>query len=208
MTKATTFRTTAIIGAVLLTLLMIMTVSRAAFSDPTSNNANYVAAGSVVLDNNAPNGGTNTNPGDESGDPMFGAAAQAAGGWTVQADNLAPGDSVAHCIDIRYKGSLDATVALSSVKTGMATATDFADKINLTIQRFAGSGCSSTGSDAVAAGTLSSPGLSADSWSATGGGDTDVMSYEITLELDSAAGNEFQGATLGDIEFSWLAGQA
>ena len=45
MTRATTFRTTAIIGAFLLALLMIMTVSRAAFSDPTSNDGNYVDAG-------------------------------------------------------------------------------------------------------------------------------------------------------------------
>ncbi|MGB9359695.1 MAG: hypothetical protein WCC01_14175 [Acidimicrobiia bacterium] len=205
MTRATTFRTTAIIGAFLLALLMIMTVSRAAFSDPTSNDANYVAAGSVVLDNDAPNGGENTSPGDESGDPMFGAAA---GVWTVDAGNLAPGESVDHCIDIQYKGSLDATVALDSVQTtGAVTVADFDGEINLTIERFAGSACSGTAT-AVAGGTLATPSISEIAWSATGGVPTDVVSYEITLELDSDAGNEFQGASISDIEFEWLATQS
>lgn len=204
MTRATTFRTTAIIGAFLLALLMIMTVSRAAFSDPTSNDANYVAAGSVVLDNNALNGGENANPGDESGDPMFGAAA---GAWTVDASNLAPGGSVTHCIDIQYKGSLDATVALDSVVTGTPTVANFDEEINLTIDRYSGSACSGAGT-AVASGTLGTPSISEAAWAATGGAPTDIMSYEITLELDSAAGNAFQGASISDIEFEWLANQA
>lgn len=204
MTRATTFRTTAIIGAFLLALLMIMTVSRAAFSDPTSNDANYVAAGSVILDNNAPNGGENISPGDESGDPMFGAVA---GAWTVDAGNLAPGDSVQHCIDIQYKGSLDATVALDSVLTGAVSATDFDAEVNLTIDRFPGNACGGTGTE-IASGTLAVPSITETAWAATGGGTTDVMSYEITLELDSSADNAFQGASISDIEFEWLANQA
>ncbi len=201
MTRATTFRTTAVIGAFLLALLMIMTVSRAAFSDPTSNDANFVGAGTVVLDNNAPGGGVNTSPGDESGDPMFGATA---GVWTVEADNLVPSGSVQHCIDIQYKGSLDATVALDSVQVGTPSVSGFDGQINLTIDRFSGSGCSGTAT-AIAGGTLASPSITETAWIATGGVPTDIMSYEITLELDSAAGNAFQGATLGGIDFEWLA---
>jgi hypothetical protein len=205
MTRATTFRTTAVIGAFLLALLMIMTVSRAAFSDPTSNDANLVGAGSVVLYNNAPNGGTNLNPGDETGDPMFGATA---GVWTVDADNLAPGDTVQHCIVTTYAGSLDATVALDSVSsTGTPTVPGFDAQVNLTVERFNTADCTGAAT-ASAGGTLATPVIGETAWAATGGSPDDARSYLVTLELDGAAGNVFQGASLDQINFEWVANQA
>lgn len=204
MTRATTFRTTAVIGAFLLALLMIMTVSRAAFSDPTSNDDNVVGAGSVVLYNNAPNGGTNLNPGDETGDPMFGAAA---GIWTVEADNLAPGDAVQHCIITTYAGSLDATVALDSVSVGTPTVPGFDAEINLTVERFTSADCTGTPA-ASAGGTLAAPTISETAWAATGGAPDDARSYLVTLELDATADNTFQGASVDEIDFEWVANQA
>ncbi len=49
MTRAATFRTAAVVAALLMAALMIMTASRAAFTNPTSNDANYATSGSVNL---------------------------------------------------------------------------------------------------------------------------------------------------------------
>lgn len=193
------------IGGVLLAMLMIMTVSRAAFSDLTSNDGNSVAAGTVVLYNDAPNGGNNLNPGDESGDPMFGTAAQAAGGWTVQADNLNPGTPVEHCIEVSYAGSLDGTAGFESVLAGTPSVANFDAEINVTVDRF-DTACGVAGSgDAVISGTLAAPGASSETpWAASDG---DSQFYLVTLELDSGVDNSFQGESLGAIKFQWIANQ-
>ncbi len=206
MTRATTFRTTAIVGGFLLALLMIMTMSRAAFSDLTSNDGNSVAAGTVVLYNDAPNGGDNLLPGDESGDPMFGTQAQAAGGWTVRADNLTPGTPVEHCIEVSYAGSLDGTAGFESVVAGAPSVAGFDAEINVTIERFA-TACGAAGSGSgVLSGTLAAPGASSETpWAATDG---DSEFYLVTLELDGGVTDLFQGADLADIEFQWIANQA
>ena len=206
MTRATTFRATAVIGGVVLAMLMIMTVSRAAFSDLTSNDGNSVAAGTVVLYNDAPNGGTNLNPGDETGDPMFGTTAQAGGGWTVQADNLNPGTLVEHCIEVSYAGSLNGTAGFESVVAGTPSLANFDDEINVTVERFAAA-CGVAGSGSgVISGTLAVPGASSETpWAAADG---DSQFYLVTLELDSGVDNAFQGESLGDIGFQWVANQA
>lgn len=203
MTRATTFRATAVIGGALLAMLMIMTVSRAAFSDLTSNDDNSVAAGTVVLYNDAPNGGANTVPGDETGDPMFGPVATA---WTVDASNLTPGGSVQHCIETTYAGSINANVEFESVTPGIGTVPGFGDEINLSVERFSGAcGIAGTGS-AVASGTVANPVLGAETpWGAITG---DSEFYLVTLELDLATTNTFQGAELTDIDFQWIANQA
>lgn len=206
MTRATTFRTTAVIGGLLLAMLMIMTVSRAAFSDVTSNDDNSVAAGSVVLYNDAPNGGAGTgSAGDESGDPMFGTEAEAlASAWTVRADNLKPGETVSHCIEIIYGGTLDANAVLQSISVTPSTTAGFEDEINMTVERFNGAcGAAGTGTAAVAGGaTLGAFTINDPVWPATTG---DSQFYLVELELDTAVANSFQGASVSDIDFQWYA---
>lgn len=201
MTRATTFRATAIVGGFLLAILMIMTVSRAAFSDPTSNDGNYVASGSVVLYNNAPGGGFNTSPGDETGDAMFGTWD---GTWVVKADNLKPGDDVSHCIEIIYGGSLDATVKLDSITSDAPSVGGFRNQINVTVDRFTGA-CGSVGSATIASGTLATPVINESAWSAPA---ATSQFYLVTLELDIGADNTYQGASVDNINFEWLASQA
>ncbi len=206
MTRATTFRATAVIGGVLLAMLMIMTVSRAAFSDVTSNDGNSVAAGTVVLYNDATDGGTSFNPGDETGDAMFGTAEEAAAStWTVRADNLNPGTPVEHCIEVSYAGSLDSTARFESVVAGTPSLTGFDEEINVTVERFA-TACGVAGDGStVISGTLGTPGSSSETpWSATDG---DSQFYLVTLELDSGVDNAFQGESLDGINFQWIANQ-
>lgn len=182
---------------------MIMTVSRAAFSDTTSNDGNLAGAGSVVLYNDAPNGGRNTTAGDETGNPMFGAFE---GTWTVKADNLTPGVAVDHCIEIIYGGSIDAAVNLDSITSDTPSVRGFRQKVNVTIEQFAGS-CGAMGEGvAVAGGTLASPTIQPTAeWTAAEG---DSMFYLVELEVDASAGNEYQGASVTNIDFEWLADQA
>jgi len=206
MTHATTFRAAAVVGGFLIAILLVMTASRAAFTDPTSNDANLVGAGSVYLDNNAPN---NTDPGasgpgDGSGDEMFGAAT---GAFTVKADNLAPGDSVTNCINVIYVGSLAASVDLDSLTVG--TDTDgLADNVGLSIERFESVDC--TGAPEVTltgvSDTLSAFTLTEAAWTPTGLVVVD-KSYQVTLTLidDAFLLSSDQGGQVGAIDFEWLA---
>ncbi|MEA2010953.1 MAG: hypothetical protein U9N78_09635, partial [Actinomycetota bacterium] len=123
MTRATTFRATAIVGGFLLAILMIMTVSRAAFTDAASNDGNSWGTGNVAIhDARVPN---DPITGDESGTALF-----------TTSDNIAPGYDEHKCIDVVYDGSVDADSALTSVtRTGDWS---LANNLSLTITRYEG----------------------------------------------------------------------
>jgi len=188
MTRAATFRTAAVLGAFLIAALMIMSASRAAFTDSTDNQNNTFATGDVVL--------TDSQTENASGAAMF------------NVSNMQPGDSANFCIDVIYKGSLNADVVTSAVSASDdSTAGDDLTKwLDIVADRYAGSGCSGTAeASGVITGTLDSPTIGESAWSAVGGGTDDIKSYDITVTLNSGAGNEAQGVTSSDGFFEWTA---
>ncbi|MEN8235060.1 MAG: hypothetical protein ABFR89_09095 [Actinomycetota bacterium] len=178
MTRATTFRATAIVGGFLLALLMIMTVSRAAFSDTTSNDSNAWDSGTVVLTDDF----------------------QGVGAMFTE-PNLVPGATGSNCIAVIYQGSVTANVILSSVST--AGSTGLAPALDITIDRYPDAGCAGT-SSLVYGGTLAGANGASfgDTWTATAFGDTQY--YGITWTFQSGAGNSYQGKG-AEAAFTWQA---
>ena len=178
MTRATTFRATAVIGGFLLAILMIMTVSRAAFSDTTENTDNTWSAGEVELVD------------DDGGVALF------------IADNIVPGDGGFGCIAVIYKGTVTADVVLSSVST--AGSTGLAPALDVTIDRYPSADCNGTPSTVFPTGTLASAnGASfSDTWQAVNIDDTQW--YGITWKFQTGAGNSYQG-TGAQATFTWQA---
>jgi hypothetical protein len=106
---STIVRLSFVVGVVLIASAMILTFSRAAFSDTTSNASNNWAAGDVVIN-------------DDDTSAMFGIS------------NMAPGDSVVKCIVVTYSGSLlNADVSLYGTSGGSLDA-----YLDLTIERGTG----------------------------------------------------------------------
>ncbi len=181
MTRATTFRATAIVGGFLLAILMIMTVSRAAFSDTTENTGNTWGAGEVILED------------DDADSALF------------VVDNIVPGDSGSGCIAVIYKGTVPAGVVLSSVST--AGSTGLAPALDITIDRYPDPGC--TGSptpvydDTLAAAPT---GSFTGSWNATPAAPPvyDTRYYKITWTFPVTEGNSYQGKT-AQAAFTWQA---
>ena len=87
--SAPSLRLGAVVAALLLVSMLVVTISRSAFSDTTSNAGNNWAAGTVTITD------------DDAGVAMF------------NASDMKPGDSVSNCIVVTYSGSLTpATVSL------------------------------------------------------------------------------------------------
>lgn len=200
MTRTTTLRAVAVFSGFLIAILMVMTSSRALFTDPTSNDDNAVSSGTVILDNGADND-TDPGLGDGSGDPMFDLAS---GTYTVDASDLTPGNSVTNCIEIIYDGTVSADVELTSVTVGTDPGT-MAAVLNLTIDRFDDDvvDCGGTLEDNAYTGTLAAWASGSETaWTASS---TESKYYEFTIELDAGAGNAYQGLTTSDIDFEWTA---
>jgi hypothetical protein len=192
VTRATTFRAVAVFSGFLIAILMVMSVSRALFTNPTSNDANAWTSGNVVLVNEDAliDGGPPTY--DETGSALF----------TITA--MAPGDSDTFCFEVIYEGNIDADILLDSVAIAGVDENSISGEMNLTIDRYTDSACTA-GVAAVASGTLAAPGITETAWSPAAPGTDESRWYEITVELDSAAVNDMQDRTVDDVEFEWLA---
>ena len=200
MTRATTSRAAFVFGGFLIAILMVMTASRAVFTDPTSNDASAVAAGTVILNNVGVPNNSDTGIGDGTGDPVF--DTPGSGTYTVDASNMVPGDGgVTNCIEIQYSGTVAADIELTSVTVGTDTAS-MAAVLDLTIDRYTTTDCTLAVDAAVYSGTLGSWADTEVAWSASS---TASRSYEVTIELQSSAGNAYQGATTSSIDFEWTA---
>lgn len=165
LTRATTFRATAIIGAVLLAILMIMTVSRAAFTAQTDNAGNNWSAGTLTLDN------------DKEGELLF------------NVPDIAPGDTGENCIEIRQSG-VDADVMLSGIAAG---GTGLQGLLDVTITRYAGGNCNSGTAYDVYDGRLNRFASSEPLWDTSVLGNT--QHYKIEWSLPRGTGNGAQGET-------------
>jgi len=182
MTSATTFRATAVIGGVVLAMMMIMTVSRAAFIDTTANAGNEWDAGEVVL----------TDDHQTPATVLF------------SEGPLKPGDSGSACIEVIYNGDVESDVVLSSIST---TASDGLEVvIDVVIDKSDGSTCGIGTTTPVYAGGLDE--FVADS----GGWTSDVsgtsyhynIAWTFTSQGSDAADNLLQGKN-ATAAFTWTA---
>ena len=176
MTRATTFRATAIVGGFLLAILMIMTVSRAAFTATTTNSGNSWTAGTLELTN------------DQASTALF------------EVPDVAPGDSGSDCIAIIHSG-VDADVVLSAIN---ASGTGLQTRLDVTITRFAGNACDAGSSWLVYDGKLNAftGDVSSPTWDTSVLGHT--QHYKIEWALPDTVGNGYQGRT-ATAAFTWQA---
>lgn len=181
--------------ALALTAGLVIRTSSAVFTAQTDNTGNSLEAGTIVLT-----------------DDDIGATA-------LTMSNIAPGEYSENCIVVEYDGSLDPErVSVFSTSAFVPSVAGMEDQVNLTIEQGDGT---STGSFGDCSGF--SPGVTLvnaeplSSWHSrastydSGDGTWDPVldpapqarMYRITLELDLATGNAYQGASLTGINVSW-----
>lgn len=193
MSSTTTLRVAAGMSGLLIAVLMVMGVSRALFTNPTSNDANAWSSGNVVLVNEAAlvDGGSPTF--DETGSAIF----------TIS--DMVPGDSSTVCFEVIYQGSVDADILLDSVTIAGVNENSIGAELNLTIDRHTSATCVDGSPAAVASGTLEAPGITETAWQPATPGVDESRYYDITVTLDAAAPNTVQDSTVDDVAFEWLA---
>lgn len=193
MSRATTLRVAAAgFSGLLIATLMVLGVSRALFTNPTSNDANAWTSGSVVL--------VNANALIDGGSPTFDESGSAL--FTITA--MAPGATNTVCFEVIYEGNLAADILLDSVTISGLNENSIGDELNLTVDRYTDAACS-LGVAAVATGTLATPSITETAWQPAVPGTDESRWYEITVTLDSAAPNSVQNSTLSGVELEWLA---
>ena len=192
MSRATTLRVAAAgFSGLLIATLMVLGVSRALFTNPTSNDANIWTSGNIVLVNQ--NALTDGPPPlfDETGTALF----------TIT--DMVPTDTNTVCFEVIYQGSVSADILLATVIFG-TNENSIGDEMNLTVDRYTDSGCS-LGVAAVASGTLAAPVIAETPWQPLVPGTDESRWYKITVEFDVAADNATQNSTISGVEFEWLA---
>ena len=191
--RARTYRTIAGMASLLLMSALIVTTSRAAFTAQTDNTSNSFSTGSVVLVD------------DDTGSSLFSVTA------------MGPGDSVTSCINVTYNGTLDPGPVNLYVPSYTESVASFADFINVTVDEGtlatggAATDCtgfvSDDGGTAEYSGDLTSfpatYALGVGDWDPDGSGPGQVKSYQVTLELDSSAGNSEQNQSITALNFTW-----
>ncbi|MCP4303972.1 MAG: hypothetical protein GY788_03640 [bacterium] len=193
MSRTTTLRVGAVMSGFLIAMLMVMGVSRALFTNPTSNDANAWSSGNVVLVNELALVDGGSPAFDETGSALF----------TIT--DMVPGDSNTTCFEVIYEGSVDADILLDSVIIAGVNENGIGDELNLTIDRHTSATCADGSPVAVASGTLSAPGITETAWQPATPGVDESRYYEITVTLDAGAPNTVQDSTVDDVEFEWLA---
>ena len=194
MSRATTLRVAAAgFSGLLIATLMVLGVSRALFTNPTSNDANAWTSGSVVLvnQNALTDGGTPTF--DESGAAMF----------TIT--DTVPGGTNTVCFQVIYEGSVNADILLDSVTITGLDQNSISGQLDLTIDRHTSATCVDGTPATVASGTLIAPGITETAWQPATPGVDESRYYEITVTLNSAAPNSVQNSSATGVEFEWLA---
>lgn len=185
--------TAAAVTGLMLVILMVMGVSRALFTNPTSNDANVWRSGNVVLVNEGAlvDGGSPTF--DETGMAVFAVT------------DMVPGDTETVCFEVIYEGSVDADILLDSVTIAGVNENSMGAELNMTIDRHTSATCVDGSPAAVASGTLSAPVITETAWQPAVPGVDESRYYKISVGFDVAASNTVQGSTVDDVEFEWLA---
>lgn len=167
----------AALAALALVGFFVVRTSQAAFTGQTSSTGNTFSAGTVSLDN------------DRGSSAMF------------NATDLGPGDSVTDCILVTYTGSLTPSQAVdvsSSSASAMAAHLDVAVEVGdvgATCTAFGTAAATVTGTLDALAGTTG--------WTPSGA--DGARAFRITVTVDPAIPDTFEGASLNDGTFTWTA---
>lgn len=168
--------------------VLVLTASRAAFTDTTANTGSAFAAGTVVLSD------------DDLGSAVFAVS------------GMAPGDTATGCISVTYGGSITDTGPVRLYSGGYADSAALGSYLDLTIEEGTGASfgdCSGFDPEV----TLFSGVLAAfdaahgdyatgtGSWQPASAGQS--KSYRITVQLDGATPNSQQGASVTGLTFVW-----
>ncbi len=191
MSRAITLKVAAaIVGSVLISTLMVLGVSRALFTNPTSNDANTWTSGNVVLVNqNAVTDGVF----DETGAAIFAIT------------DMVPGDTNTVCFQVIYEGSVDADILLDTVTITGVDENSISGQLDLTVDRHTSATCIDGTPATVASGTLVAPGITETAWQPATPGVDESRYYEITVTLNASAPNTVQDSNVAGVEFEWLA---
>ena len=180
------------VAAILIGLLasgvMVLTASRAAFTDTTDNTGNAISTGTVVLVD------------DDSGSAMFNVA------------GMAPGDSAVTCIAVTYQGTITNPGAVRLYSGGYTDSGTLGAELNLVVEEGTGSSfgdCSGfTASGTIESGTLAGFDTTHSDY-ASGAGTWDPSStpesrsYRFTVSLPTTADNSAQGQSITNLTFTW-----
>lgn len=172
---ATVARVMAVVAAFLLVSFLVVTTSRAAFTDTTDNIGNEVSTGTISLTDN------------DAGTAMF-----------DNVTGLGPNDTIESCIDVTYTGTLTPSAVqlyMSEAPTG-----ELAPYLDLVVQIGAQSGdpfgdCTTfTASNTLYTGTLAGMATTHPSyetgvstWTPSGSGDARTFRFVLTVQDDPAA---------------------
>lgn len=100
----------AMVLGVLLSGVMVLTTSRAAFSAQTQNTGNEISVGNVALSD------------DDNGSAMF------------SVTDMAPGDTSQACIEVTYEGSIADPSAVKLYSDGFLDSDALADELDITVE--------------------------------------------------------------------------
>jgi hypothetical protein len=168
--------------------VLVLTASRAAFTDTTENTASALASGTVALSD------------DDLGSALFAVS------------NMAPGDTATRCITVTYGGSITDTGPVRLYSGGYTDSAALGSHLNLTIEEgsaasfgdcsgFEPDGTLFSGVLAAFDGTHSSYATGTGSWQPAS--TFESKSYRITLQLDGGTPNSQQGASVTGLTFVW-----
>lgn len=181
----------AMIFGVLLSGVVVLTVSRAAFSASTSNSGNRIAAGTVTL-------------GDDDGDSAM-----------FDVTGVAPGaPSLVRCIEVTYSGTITDPDEIRLYSSGFTDSGTLADELNLKVDIGTGATTLDDCSNFSLAGTI----FATDTLSAfhathanyvsglvawDPGSTPESRTFRFTIDLPADADSSAQGASVTDLVFTW-----
>lgn len=187
-TRANILIAVAVLLGILLSGAVVLTASRAAFSDATSNSGSSFTSGTVDLID------------DDSGSAAF----------TVS--NMIPGQTVTRCILVTYQGTIANPGAVRLYSGGFTDSGTLGSHLNLTVEEGTGGTFASctgfTPSSTIESGTLTQFNTNHTNYS-NGAGVWDPSStpasrtYRITVELSPTAPNGQQGQSVTSLVFTW-----
>jgi Camelysin metallo-endopeptidase len=179
----------AIVAGLIVSGFLVMSGSRAAFSDTTDNTTNSLSAGTVTLTD------------DDSATVLF------------NVSNMAPGDSVTNCIRVTYSGSIADPAAVKLYSAGFTDSSDLANWLNVTIEEgdggvfgdctgFTNGNGIEAGGDLIAFNTTHTDYASgAGAWDPSG--TPESKTYRFTFALDAATPSAEAGASVTALGFTW-----
>jgi hypothetical protein len=119
----------------------------------------------------------------------------------VDATGLAPGSTVNECIEITFVDETGNVTDLDAVTLEVDSPTsDLAAALDVSV-RTRTAGCTGGIFGGALTGTLSAFGTQASAWVPTGDGDT--AGYDVTVTLNSGAGDSLQGQSVTDVNLVW-----